>query len=171
MNWRGAIALAGITVLGLAIGGVLQHSFAQSNPLIGAWKLNISKSKFSSRTAPPRNATLHYQQDGQNFKNTAQTTDALGNSTTVVYMHIYDGQPHPTTGASDYDASAYTRVDANTVIFGRFKAGKLIATGTITVSPDGETNTVTTTGAGSSLAAATASPSGTWRQNLIVEML
>ena len=154
MNGRSKVTLAGMTVLGLAIGGFPQHSFAQSNPLIGTWKLNIDKSKFSPGTAP-RNATLNYQQDGQNFRNTAQTTDAQGNSTTIVYMHFYDGQPHPTTGAPDYDASAYTRVDANTIIFGRFKAGKLIATGTIVVSPDGKTETATTTGTGSSLAAAT----------------
>ena len=28
-------------------------------------------------------------------------------------MHIYDGQPYPTTGAPDYDASAYTRAEVN----------------------------------------------------------
>jgi hypothetical protein len=154
MNRRSTFALAGMTVLGLAIGGFPQDSFAQSNPLIGTWKLNIDKSKFRPGTAP-RSAALNYQQDGQNFKNTALTTDAQGNSTTIVYMHIYDGQPHPTAGALDYDASAYTRVGANTIIFGRFKAGKLIAAGTIVVSPDGKTETVTTTGTGSTLAAAT----------------
>jgi hypothetical protein len=43
----------------------------------------------------------------------------------------------------------------NTLIFNRFKAGRLIATGTIVVSPDGKTETVTTTGTGTTLAAAT----------------
>jgi hypothetical protein len=60
MNRRNTVALAGMTVLGLAIGGFPQDSFAQSNPLIGTWKLNIDKSKFGAGTAP-RNATLNYQ--------------------------------------------------------------------------------------------------------------
>jgi hypothetical protein len=46
-------------------------------------------------------------------------------------MHIYDGQPHPSTGNPNYDASAYTQVDANTLSLARFKAGKLIAVGSI----------------------------------------
>ena len=154
MNRRSRFVLATMTVLGLAIGGFPQHSFAQNNPMIGTWKLNLDKSRLSPGTAP-RSATLNYQQDGQNFRNTGQTIDAQGNSTTIVYMHVYDGQPHPTTGVSDYDASAYTRVDANTLIFSRFKAGRLIATGTIVVSPDAKTETVTTTGTGTTLAAAT----------------
>jgi hypothetical protein len=154
MNRRSTFVLAAMTVLGLAIGGFPQHGFAQSNPMIGTWKLNLDKSRFSPGTAP-RSATLNYQQDGQNFRNTGETIGAQGNSTTTVWLHIYDGQPHPTTGVSDYDASAYTRVDANTLIFSRFKAGRLIATGTIVVSPDGKTETVTTTGTGTTLAAAT----------------
>jgi hypothetical protein len=52
-------------------------------------------------------------------------------------MHIYDGTPHPSTGSQTIDASAYARVDANTVIFTRLKAGKLVATGTGVVSQDG----------------------------------
>jgi hypothetical protein len=51
--------------------------------------------------------------------------DAQGSSATAVFMHIYDGMPHPSTGLSFWDASAYTRVDANTIILSRFKAGKL----------------------------------------------
>jgi hypothetical protein len=59
----------------------------------------------------------------------------------TVLMHIYDGLPHPVTGNPNYDANAYTRVDANTLIFARFKAGKLIAVGTVVISPDGKTLT------------------------------
>jgi hypothetical protein len=153
MNRRTTLMLTGMT-LGLAIAALPQVSFAQSNPMIGTWKLNLDKSKFSPGTAL-RSGTNNIQQDGQNIRNTAQGIDAGGNPVTVEYMHIYDGLPHPTTGAPDYDASTYTRVDANTIIFSRLKAGKLIATGTITTSPDGKTQTVTTTGTGSTAASAT----------------
>jgi hypothetical protein len=137
MNRRTTFTVTGMTLLGLAIAALPQVGFAQSNPLIGAWKLNLDKSKFGS--PPPRSGTLTYTQDGQNMRSTAEGVDAQGNPTRVVFMHIYDGTPHPTTGSPVYDASAYTRVDANTVIYSRLKAGKLVLIGTLVVSPDGKT--------------------------------
>ena len=145
MNRRTAFMLTGMTLLGLAIAALPQVSFAQSSPLIGTWKLNLDKSKFSPGP-PPRSATLTFTQDGQNIRNTTQGIDAQGNPTTGVLMHIYDGQPHPSTGGPDDAASAYTRVDANTFIFTRLRAGKLVAIGTGVVSQDGKTLTVNTTG-------------------------
>jgi len=122
-----------------------QASCAESSPLIGAWKLNLEKSKLTSGTAP-RSQTATFQQDGQNIKNTNQTIDAQGNATTSVFLHIYDGQPHPTTGSPLYDASAYLRLDGNTVVLSRFKGGKLVQIGTIVVSQDGKSRTNTTSG-------------------------
>jgi hypothetical protein len=69
-----------------------------------------------------------------------------GNATTSVLLHIYDGQPHPTTGNPLYDASAYLRLDANTVVYSRFKGGKLVQIGTIAVSQDGKSRTNTASG-------------------------
>jgi hypothetical protein len=65
-------------------------------------------------------------------------------------MHIYDGKPHPTTGVPGglFDATTYTRMDANTVSFVRTKDGKPVQTGTNVVSADGKTFTVTITGIG-----------------------
>ena len=149
MNARAArCTLTAIMVSGLAIAALPQVSFAQSSPLIGTWKLNVEKSKFSPGP-PPRSATLTYTQDGQNIKNTTQGIDAQGNAASGVLLHIYDGQPHPSTGSQVSDASAYTRLDANTLIFTRLKAGKLVAVGTAVLSQDGKTWTVTTTGTNS----------------------
>jgi hypothetical protein len=144
MNRRTTIMLTGMTLLGLAIAALPQVGFAQSSPLIGTWKLNLDKSKF---TGPPsRSLTDTYTQDGQNIRGTARLIDAQGDTATIEFMHIYDGQPHPTTGAAVFDASAYTRVDANTFIFARLKAGNLVLIGTSVVSQDGKTHTVTATG-------------------------
>jgi hypothetical protein len=55
------------------------------------------------------------------------------------------GGSHPVTSPV-YDASAATRVDAYTVKYTRTKAGKVVLTGTRTVSPDGKTLTSTSTG-------------------------
>ena len=146
-NRRTAFMLTGITLVGFAIAALPQLGFAQSSPLIGTWKLNLKKSKLVGTR--PRSLTLTYQQDGQNIRDTIQGIDAQGNPFAGVLMHIYDGQPHPSTGNPNYDASAYTRVDANTLILAHFKAGKLIAVGTIVISPDGKTATNNTTGLGS----------------------
>jgi len=145
MNRRTAFMLTGMMLLGLAISALPQGSLAQSNPLIGTWKLNVDKSKFAGPTHM-RSSTLTYTQDGQNTRATDQLIDAQGNSATANFMHIYDGMPHPSTGLSLWDASAYTRVDANTIIVGRFKAGKLVQIGTLVVSHDGKTLTNTETG-------------------------
>jgi hypothetical protein len=144
MKGRTTLTLAGAALLGLAIAALPQVSFAQSSSLIGTWKLNLDKSKLVGPS--PRSGTLTYTQDGQNVRSTAQGIDAQGNTTTVVFMHIYDGMPHPTTGSPVYDASAYTRVDGNTLIVARFKAGKLVQIGTVVVSQDSKTLTVPSTG-------------------------
>jgi hypothetical protein len=144
MNRRTAFMLTGMTLLGLAIASLPQVSLAQSSPLIGTWKLNLDKSKLVGVAL--RSSTLTYTQDGQNIRATDQLIDAQGNSATAVFMHIYDGMPHPSTGLSFYDASAYTRVDANTIIISRFKAGKLVQIGTLVVSQDGKTLTNPETG-------------------------
>jgi len=147
MNRRTALSLTTKALLGLAVATALpQVGFAQSNPLIGTWKLNLAKSTYPPGEAP-RSGTLNYTQDGQNIRNTSQGIDAQGNPTTIVFMHIYDGQPHSTTGSPVFDASAYTRLDANTLVFTRSKAGKLVGVGTALVSQDGKTWTVTQTGA------------------------
>jgi len=137
--------LTGMALLGLVASGLPQRGFAQSNPLIGTWKLNLEKSKYISGPAP-RSGTLTYAPDGQNIRNTADAIDAQGQATKTVFMHIYDGQPHPTTGSPAFDASAYTRVDPNTFVFSRLKAGKLVGAGTGVLSQDGKTWTVTQAG-------------------------
>ena len=151
MNARAArCILTAIMVSGLAIATLPQPSFAQNNSLIGTWKINLDKSKYNSGTAP-RSQTNVYQQDGQNIKADIRGVDSQGNATAVVLLHVYDGQPHPSTGSPYFDSSTYMRVDANTVIFSRSKAGKLVAVGSAVVAQDGKsftTTTITTVGKG-----------------------
>jgi hypothetical protein len=137
--------LMSIGLLSLVACAFPQASFAQSSPLIGTWKLNLEKSKFTPGTAP-RSQTNTYQQDGQNIRGTVQIVDGQGNAATAVLMHIYDGQPHSLAGNPNYDARSYTRVDANTLISASMKAGKLVQVATIVISPDGKTFTTTSTG-------------------------
>jgi hypothetical protein len=137
--------LTGMSLLGLASAGVPQPSFAQSDPALGTWQLNLSKSKYSPGP-PPKSSTVTVQAVGQNHKLTGVTIDAEGKQTSVENTRIYDGMPHPVAGIPDSDAGAFTRVDAYTIIISYTKVGKLVRTATNVVSQDGKTITATNTG-------------------------
>ena len=123
-----------------------QAGIAQSNPLIGTWKINLAKSKYSPGPAP-RSGTTIFEAVGQGLKITAENTDAQGKPTKVDFGVIsFDGKSYPVTGTPDYDASSYKQVNASTFESTRTKAGKVVQTVTIVVSADGKSRTVTTTG-------------------------
>jgi len=150
MNRRNILLVAvGLTSFCLAATALPGIGIAENNPLIGTWKLNLEKSKYSPGPGP-RSLTLNFVADGANLTNTAEVIDAEGKATKTVFAHIYDGKPHPTTGVPGglYDSSTYTRIDANTVNWIRSKDGKTVQTGSNVLSADGKTFTVTTDGTG-----------------------
>ena len=145
MNRGTTCMLTGMTLLGLAIAGVPQPSYAQSDLALGTWQLNVSKSKYSPGP-PPKSSTVTVQAVGQNHKLTAVTINAEGKQTSVENTRIYDGMSHPVAGNPDYDAGAFTRVDAYTIVISYTKAGKLVRTATNVLSQDGKTITATNIG-------------------------
>ena len=93
------------------------------DPLIGTWKLNLEK---STTTFPLyKSMTTIWTGEGQNFIASNEGVDAHGQPFKVVFRHIYDGMPHPTTGSHDYDSTTYTRV-GNTINGIRFRQGKVV---------------------------------------------
>jgi hypothetical protein len=136
-----------MTLLALVLPTALPPAgIAQSNPLIGTWKINLAKSKYSPGPAP-RSGTTIFEAVGQGLKITAENTDAQGKLTKVDFGVIsFDGKSYPVTGTPDYDASSYKQVNASTFESTRTKAGKVVQTVTIVVSADGKSRTVTTTG-------------------------
>jgi len=151
MNQFTPIVTRRVVVAVLAAGALAttlpQAGFAQSNPLTGTWKLNLTKSKYSPGP-PPKSGTLTYRVDGNFVRRIAEGVDADGKSTKSEWMHIYDGKSYSTTGVPGYDASAYTKVDAHTINFIRTNAGKPAQTGSMVISADGKSLTITTTGTG-----------------------
>jgi hypothetical protein len=117
--------------------------FAQTDPLIGTWKLNLAKSKFSPGP-PPKSQTVTYEAVGQGVKVTVKGTDAEGKPIDAQYTGNYDGKDYPVTGNPNWDTISLKRIDAYTVEFTRKKAGKVVGTGTSVVSKDGKTRTITT---------------------------
>jgi hypothetical protein len=147
MTRRTIIMLTGMTLLGLAFAASPQVALAQSDPFDGIWQLNLARSNLTtSRLAGIKSFTSYFHGEGQNRRLTAVGIDAQGNPDSAVYPQIYDGQPHPMTGNSNYDANATTRVDAHTIDYSLTKAGKVVVTGTLVVSQDGKTLTITAKG-------------------------
>ena len=106
--------LTGMTLLGLAI-AIPQTAFAQSDPLLGTWQLNLAKSKYSGPA--PKSGTVYFRAEGQNRKGTAVGIDAAGNPTVLVApSYNDDGKPNPMTAtpAIAYDVTTNTRVERTT---------------------------------------------------------
>lgn len=123
-----------------------ENAKVENEAIIGTWKLNLAKSKFAPGPAP-KSGTLAYKAEaGGKVKRTAEGTDADGKATKSEWMHIYDGSIFPQPGTPDYDAGTYKLVNATTVSFTRLKAGRQVQTGSIEISSDGKTLSVTTKG-------------------------
>jgi hypothetical protein len=133
-----------ITLLGLAI-IVPQSAFAQNDPLIGTWKLNLAKSTYSPGR-PPRSNTITFEAVEGGRRSTVETIDAQGSSSKRVTLEFDDGKFHPVTDVPAFDAQATKRVDESTTWVIRTKAGKVVQTLILAVSTDGKTASLTVAG-------------------------
>jgi hypothetical protein len=127
--------LTGIRLLALAVAALPRAGFAQSDPFMGTWQLNLTKSKFSPGPGP-KSVTMNVQGEGQNHKVTFAGINTEGNRQSLVLTWIYDGMPHPVTA----------NLETYAVNISYMKAGKVVQTATAVVSRDGKTETITTTG-------------------------
>ena len=122
-------------------------AFAQGDPHVGSWELNLSKSTFNPGP-PPKRQTLYYKENGKELMALFQGVDGAGlpiNPDASNLTIYFDGKDHPTPRAG-YDASAWTRISPNKYVVNRKKAGKVVLTSSNEVSNDGRTLTITTTG-------------------------
>ena len=131
-----ALTLA-FSLSGLAV------AFAADDPNMGTWKLNEAKSKLSATMN--KNHTVVYAADGDNVKVTVDGTDATGKATHSEWTGKFDGKPYAVTGDATSDMRTYKRIDTHTLTLASTLAGKATLSGTVVVSADGKTRTVTTT--------------------------
>jgi hypothetical protein len=117
------------TILALAFFSLTLPAFGQGiDPYIGTWKLNLEKSTFVGAAVPKSWTITYVAGEGQTLVATLDYVDAQGRSGKFVYTMIIDGQPHPTTGSPNYDASAFIRF-GNTINQVNFKNGKAVDAG------------------------------------------
>lgn len=117
---------------------------AQSDPMVGTWKLNLAKTKYNAGQAP-KSTTLVIEAAGQGVKLTSNTVLADGSTRKISYSATYDGKDAAVTGTPDYDTISVKKT-ATGMDGSRKKAGKVLQTFVRVVSADGKAMTVTSTG-------------------------
>ena len=110
---------------------------------MGTWKLNEAKSKLPAGAT--KNMTVVYEAAGDSTKVTVDGVDDDGKPTHNEWTGKFDGKDYPLVGDPSADTRAYKAVSANKLDLTNKKGGKVTASGTIVVSADGKTRTVTVT--------------------------
>ena len=120
---------------------------AQGNPLVGTWKLNLEKSKFDPGPAP-KSLTRKVEANGDGVKYSFEGVAADGKAISYGFSVNFDGKDNAISGSmpSGADTIAGKRVDERHFVASVKKGGKEIGTSKVTVSDDGKTTTVETTG-------------------------
>ena len=135
-----------------------QVGFAQTdgntNPAVGTWKMNLTKSKYDPPNLAPKSQTITTEASGKNgIKQTAEGVNADGGKFSRSFTANYDGKDYPYitgVGPSGGDAISMKRIDAYTVDTVEKKAGKVVRTSRTVYSKDGKLRTITSKGTGPS---------------------
>ena len=114
-----------------------------SNPTMGTWKLNESKSTFGDGAG--KTTMVVWAKTGHESKCTVDGTDADGKKTHSVWAGKLDGKDYPITGDAQSDTRSFKLNGENTLDMVSKKNGKIVGEGTIVVAPDRKTRTVTST--------------------------
>jgi len=117
---------------------------AAQSPHMGTWKLNEAKSKFPKGAT--KNHTVVYEAAGDQIKVTVDGTDGSGAAVHNEWTGKFDGKKYAVTGDSTHDMRSYRVVNKRTLSLKNYRDGKVIATGTVMVSRNGKTRTVSTSG-------------------------
>lgn len=139
---RRLIVCAVIAMIAVA-GGATIAIAADSDPVVGTWQLNSSKSKFSSGPVIT-SQTRTYSQSGDKITLVMTTVGSDGKEVTTHTTYQLNGKDFPVTGTPDYDSLAAKRIDSNTAEFTLKKGGKEMGTTSRKVSKDGKTLTAKT---------------------------
>jgi hypothetical protein len=114
-----------------------------ANPTLGTWKLNESKSKFGAGAA--KSQTVVWEKVGDQDKCTVDGVDADGKKVHTVWTGKLDGKDYPITGDATSDTRSFNLKADKTIEMISKKDGKTVGEGSIVVSADGKTRTVTNT--------------------------
>lgn len=139
----------GLRFVAIALLAIVGSSIlrAQSNPLVGTWQLNTTKSKYDPGPAP-KSLTRTVEAQGDGVKYTFAGVAADGKPISYGFSVQFDGKDNSISGSipSGADTISAKRTDANHYVATLKKGDKVIGTSKVTVSKDGKLTTVDSTG-------------------------
>ena len=139
-----AIPVCAMAILILSLGS---RMFAQEDPFLGTWKLNVNKSKFVP--GPARKSETRMVVTSPNgMKVSVKRVNADGSTHEFEYTSNLDNKTYPIVGdgPEGADSIAANLTAPNTIQSTLKKGGKVIVTSTLTVSADGKVLTITSKG-------------------------
>jgi hypothetical protein len=125
-------------------------AWADVDPQIGNWRLDLAKSRFVTATAPKSSMATVKASGKDGISVSTKVVSAQGEKFSIQYSAQYDGKPYPRTetGAGSVPGQTLTlkRIDAQTIERVVYVAGKPAGTEVWVISKDGQTRTVTQSG-------------------------
>lgn len=110
------------------------------DPVVGAWKLNLVKSKFA--TPAPKSMTVTITSAERGYAVIIESLGADGQPQKFGYTSAFDGAESPVTGSPAIDTVVASGTGSGSTV--RYKkAGVVITTTTSVLSDDGKTLVVT----------------------------
>lgn len=116
-----------------------------SKAMLGTWKLDTAKSKYSPGPVPKSQVAKLEEVDGA-LKTVSDRVEADGKMTHFEWTAQFDGKDYPVKGDPGRDAVSVKRLDANTIEISNKKGGKVTTTIKAVYSKDGKSRTETATG-------------------------
>jgi hypothetical protein len=116
-----------------------------NDPMVGTWKLNVSKSTYAPGPAP-KNAINKFEPWEDGIKATIDAVDGQGNKIHAEVAAKFDGKDYSVKGSPVADALSLKRVNERQIDVVWKKGGKVAMTGKSVISADGKTTTLTQTG-------------------------
>jgi len=134
-----------ILVASLAL--LISPLLAQNDPWVGAWKLNLAKSRYTG-TPAPKSETRTVVAQGNGYQVTYKGIAADGSRISYSLTSNLDGKDSAISGVAPLkaDTTATKRVDAYTITAVIKKAGQEVRTVINAVSKDGKVSTQTAKG-------------------------
>ena len=111
------------------------------NPLLGTWRLNLAKSRYSPGP-PPKSETRIYSMDAEGLHGIIERHHASGLNETIEYRANYDHE-YPVRGTAAYDAARFKKINDYTSQAVLSHAGRVFGTALRVISSDGRTMTIT----------------------------
>jgi hypothetical protein len=116
-----------------------------NDPMLGTWRVNLSKSTYSPAPAP-KSASAKFEAWEDGMKATIDVVDAQGNNIHAESAAKFDGKDYPLKGSPIADAISLKRASERQTDIVWKNGGTVTMTGKSVVSADGKTMTVTQTG-------------------------